>query len=857
VALSGLTVDGVLSGQGAVRAEYEAAGPGGVFGARVRIDSLTPGVAAPLNLTSTRYLWLRLTLDDTLSAVGDSLATSDQSTITKVTLTTVANPPAAIAITSGAQTLTAGVCSAAVVGTLKDSGGTPTLAVSDVVVTPSAVPPTGVSFFSDAACGTPAATQTIASGAGTVTVYFKATVAGSLTLALGTQALGSGAQAQQVNAAKGTKLAFSVQPSAATVGVVITPAIKVLVQDPFGNLDPTATGTLTLGYTGGNSNLSGTTTATVFQGLATWSAVSPDIPGTFTLTADDRDGIAPLYTAATSDNFVVTAASSATKLAFTTAAQAPPVGTCSTKVTVQSQLAGGGFANQPVALPLSISAPNTAFYSDALCATPLTGPAIASGASSLDFYVIGNAVGPVTITAHSNGQALTDATQQWTIAAQTTGGDGGADAGNDGGSDGGGTQDAGPVSLKGGVNGFTCATGGAGPESLLPLLAGLVLVPVLRRRRSARALARSGVPLLLALCAALAAPARAEGPKAPLVKEATPFKPQAHLVIAVIDFTRSESFKETKESEAIDRYYLADVVRGAAIHELPRSLVMTKENNVTMLGLNGQGLEACDKLCQVETGKLLGADYVISGDLTRFGTAIKLVLKMHAVAAGNLVGSGTAEGKTLDELDKTIKSAVKELLRPLIAKAEEERLAEEEAKAQAKAEKLAEVEASAKAKVLAEAHREDLERAKRDGELQEASRSGAQAARSRIPFLGLYGGTVVDAREKSFGFEGALVLDFSPLRLDLGVAIADHLGLRAGVLFPFADSVEVGPRLLVTPLDGGTLVAGGLGLRWHYSMTSALRLQLGLAAEYYKYPQGYTNSGLGVLATAGLDLMLF
>ena len=106
--------------------------------------------------------------------------------------------------------------------------------------------------------------------------------------------------------------------------------------------------------------------------LATWSAVSPNIPGNFTLTADDRDGVAPLYTAATSDNFVVAAASSATKLAFTTAAQAPPVGTCSTKVTVQSQLAGGGFANQPTALPLVISASNTAFYSDALCATPLS-----------------------------------------------------------------------------------------------------------------------------------------------------------------------------------------------------------------------------------------------------------------------------------------------------------------------------------------------------------------------------------------------------------------------------------------------------------------------------------------------------
>jgi hypothetical protein len=58
----------------------------------------------------------------------------------------------------------------------------------------------------------------------------------------------------------------------------------------------------------------------------------------------------------------------------------------------------------------------------------------------------------------------------------------------------------------------------------------------------------------------------------------------------------------------------------------------------------------------------------------------------------------------------------------------------------------------------------------------------------------------------------------------------------------------------VTPLDGGTLVAGGAGLRTGFSLSGTLHLRVGAAIEYYKFPSA---SQTGALATAGLDFMLF
>jgi Big-like domain-containing protein/invasin-like protein len=103
--------------------------------------------------------------------------------------------------------------------------------------------------------------------------------------------------------AAATQLTFGTQPTTATAGAVIAPAVVVRAHDPFGNLDTTFAGTVTLAITGGTgttgATLSGTTTVTAAAGVATFSDLSIDSAGTgYTL-----DGTAGGLTPATSTAF--------------------------------------------------------------------------------------------------------------------------------------------------------------------------------------------------------------------------------------------------------------------------------------------------------------------------------------------------------------------------------------------------------------------------------------------------------------------------------------------------------------------------------------------------------------------------
>src|SRR5256884_99081 len=85
-----------------------------------------------------------------------------------------------------------------------------------------------------------------------------------------------------------TQLVFSVQPSNATAGVTVAPAVQVTALDTEGN---TATGfsgnvTAALGTNPGGGTLSGTATVAAVAGVATFSTLSIDKIGTgYTLTA--------------------------------------------------------------------------------------------------------------------------------------------------------------------------------------------------------------------------------------------------------------------------------------------------------------------------------------------------------------------------------------------------------------------------------------------------------------------------------------------------------------------------------------------------------------------------------------------
>lgn len=88
-----------------------------------------------------------------------------------------------------------------------------------------------------------------------------------------------------ITPATASKAVFLSQPSTPVVGTVITPAVKVSLQDTYGN-QTTATSTvaLTLSGTGGGV-LSGTTSSAAVAGVATFSNLSIDKVGDYTLKA--------------------------------------------------------------------------------------------------------------------------------------------------------------------------------------------------------------------------------------------------------------------------------------------------------------------------------------------------------------------------------------------------------------------------------------------------------------------------------------------------------------------------------------------------------------------------------------------
>ena len=83
-------------------------------------------------------------------------------------------------------------------------------------------------------------------------------------------------------------LAFATQPSATAAGTIIIPAVRVAIEDAFGNAVPSAAGpvTLVLGANPGGAALAGTAQATPLSGVATFADLHIDKTGNgYTLVA--------------------------------------------------------------------------------------------------------------------------------------------------------------------------------------------------------------------------------------------------------------------------------------------------------------------------------------------------------------------------------------------------------------------------------------------------------------------------------------------------------------------------------------------------------------------------------------------
>ena len=122
-------------------------------------------------------------------------------------------------------------------------------------------------------------------------------------------------------------------------------------------------------------------------------------------------------------------------------------------------------------------------------------------------------------------------------------------------------------------------------------------------------------------------------------------KPKAVERIAVLELGNKAGVDEGELG------YLTDLLRQAA-GRLPKEhyLVMTKDNILVMLP-PGKTLKDCEGTCAVDTGKRLGAHWVLVGEVVRFGVSLRVTLNLHHTSTGALRGSDVIKGRSLTDLE--------------------------------------------------------------------------------------------------------------------------------------------------------------------------------------------------------------
>ena len=107
--------------------------------------------------------------------------------------------------------------------------------------------------------------------------------------------------------------------------------------------------------------------------------------------------------------------------------------------------------------------------------------------------------------------------------------------------------------------------------------------------------------------------------------------------------------------------YFTDLVRTASLRSLPGVQVITRENLLVLLQASGKSLENCEGECEVDTGRRIGADAIVSGEIQKLGSRYKLTLRLHDTREGRLLGSAQASGLTIDDLDNDAQRAARDL----------------------------------------------------------------------------------------------------------------------------------------------------------------------------------------------------
>lgn len=155
-------------------------------------------------------------------------------------------------------------------------------------------------------------------------------------------------------------------------------------------------------------------------------------------------------------------------------------------------------------------------------------------------------------------------------------------------------------------------------------------------------------------------PAPTPAPAPPPASGALPAGPE--MKVAVLEFVNQA------ELSSFEIESVTDMVRSSALAvPTKRLFVMTRENILEMLP-PGIDLASCEGACEVETGRNVGADLVVSGSVGKFGDRVQVKMKLHDTRSGRLLGAQVVSAASVTDLEGAIKKAGAEMFSTAIRK---------------------------------------------------------------------------------------------------------------------------------------------------------------------------------------------
>ena len=111
---------------------------------------------------------------------------------------------------------------------------------------------------------------------------------------------------------------------------------------------------------------------------------------------------------------------------------------------------------------------------------------------------------------------------------------------------------------------------------------------------------------------------------------------------------------------------ITDMVRGSALSlGSGRLFVLTRENIRQMLPPDTR-LSDCKGRCEIETGRNIGADFIVTGSVGKFGSRIQVKMKLHNTKSGRLLGTKVVSAKSIEVLEEKIKKNGQDMFREAI-----------------------------------------------------------------------------------------------------------------------------------------------------------------------------------------------